>query len=71
MVALGQGDIVRFLEEHPEQWFSVRELCDEIRVAQSPVSIVMRRLRDHDEVFYRKWRTTRGKRKEFEYRFKR
>ena len=67
---MGQEDIVRFLEEYPEQWFSVKEISCEVGIARSPVSIVMRRLREHDEVLYRKRMTTRGKRKEFEYKFK-
>ena len=68
---MGQGEIVRFLKEHPEQWFSVKEISYEVGIARSPVSIVMRRLREHDLVLYRKRMTTRGKRKEFEYRCKR
>ena len=68
---MGQGDIVRFLEERPGKWFSARELCGEIGVPQSPVSIVMRRVREHDEVQFRKRRSETTDRRKFEYRFKR
>ena len=50
---MDQGDIIRFLEERPEKWFSARELCGD-GAPRGPVSIVMRRLREHDEVRYGK-----------------
>jgi len=42
---MGQQEVYKFLEEHPEKWFYIREVSDLIRLSYGSVSYSMKQLR--------------------------
>ena len=42
---MGQGDILAFLEAHPDKWFTGAEIAQSVGVAVGSVTIPLRQLR--------------------------
>lgn len=65
---MGQHEVYQFLREHPDGWYSSREINDAINISIGSVTMSLKRLREKEEVNYR--RVHRQGRKPYQYKFK-
>ena len=65
---MGQHEVYQFLRDHPDKWYSSREINDAIDISIGSVTMSLKRLREKDEVSYR--RVDRQGRKPYQYKFK-
>jgi len=67
---MGQQDVCELLESRPRKWFTSREISRAIGVAQGPVAVSLKRLRDNNEVVFCIIRRRTGRGREYNYRHK-
>ncbi len=65
---MGQQDVYAFLQAKPNRWFTAREISDMLDVTCESVTMSLKRLREADEVEYR--RLYKQGKTPYEYRFK-
>jgi len=54
---MGQVEVLRFLKEHPDRWFTSFEIRERFGFAQSSITTVLRKLRKYGLVEYKEIRT--------------
>jgi len=47
---MSQEEIIKFLEEHPERWFSLTEISQELDISVSPVSNAVKQMAKYKEI---------------------
>ena len=62
---MSQQDIYNFLKEHPNEWFTAREINDYLKLSQGSISNNLKKLRQRDAVEYK-----RIEKKGYIYKFK-
>lgn len=67
---MGQQDVCDFLEENPHRWYTSRDISDRLAISIGSVTVTLRKLREHDELLYRPVDDRRGKRRQYQYRYK-
>ena len=64
---MGQAEVSDFLEKHPDQWYTSKEISEAIGIAKGPVTNTLKVFRERDEIHYRR---TGKQGKPILYRFK-
>ncbi len=62
---MSQQDIYNFLKEHPDEWFTAREINEYLKLSQGSISNNLKKLRQRDAVEYK-----RIEKKGYIYKFK-
>ncbi len=65
---MSQQDVYAFLKDHPDKWFTSREISDMLDVTCGSVTMSLKRLRETEEVWYR--RIDKQGRSPYQYKFK-
>jgi len=65
---MGQQEVYQFLEDHPDRWFTSREISNTMDVTCGSVTMSLKRLREADEVRYQ--RIYKQGKTPFQYMFK-
>jgi len=47
---MSQEEIIKFLEEHPERWFSLTEISQELDISVSHVSNAVKQMAKYKEI---------------------
>jgi len=50
---MGQEEICKFLEEHPDEWFYSKEISEATYLSFGSVLQALRRLREGDEILFK------------------
>lgn len=67
---MGQGDIYKFLKANPDQWFISREISNRIDISLVSVTMSLKKLRENNEVEFKKSGKKKGSRDQYLYKFK-
>jgi predicted transcriptional regulator len=67
---MGQQDVYNFLKKHPEEWFTSGDISNMINISVGSVTTSLKRLRERNEVRYKKSGLRGGPRSPYLYRFK-
>ena len=65
MVLISQSEVLEFLEKHPKEWFTTKEISEKIGITHGSCINNMTRLRKHNLAVRRE----SGKRYCYEYKF--
>ena len=65
---MGQEDIIKLLKANPNEWFTSKEISNEINISLGAVTVSLKRLREKNEVEHKKSRT--GARNQYLYKLK-
>ncbi len=65
---MGQGDVINFLKANPNEWFTYREIKNEINISLGATTTSLKRLREKGEVYYKISKS--GTRNQYYYKFK-
>jgi len=63
---MGQQDVLRFLRENPDNWFTSSEISSAIGISKGSVTMSLKRLRESNEVAHRK---TNAPGKSYQYKY--
>ncbi|UCF08644.1 MAG: winged helix-turn-helix domain-containing protein [Thermoplasmata archaeon] len=69
-VVMGQQEVYDFLKVHPTEWFTSKEISQEINISIGSVTVCLKKLRKNNEVQYKPVEKKGGKRTQYSYRFK-
>jgi len=69
-IPMGQQEIYDFLKAHPVEWFTSREISQEINISLGSVTVCLKKLRQNNEVLYKAVGKKTGKRTQYSYCFK-
>ena len=64
---MGQQDVYRFLQEHPGEWFTSKEISERIGLSIGVIAESLRKMRVNDEIEHR---GTGCRRNGYQYKFK-
>jgi predicted transcriptional regulator len=67
---MGQQDVYNLLKNHPNEWFTSRDISKEINISVGSVTVCIKRLRESNEVLYKARGKRVGKRTQYLYKFK-
>ncbi|MDI6918007.1 MAG: hypothetical protein QMC80_09460 [Thermoplasmatales archaeon] len=67
---MGQQDIYNFLKNHPNEWFTSRDVSKGINTSVGSATVCLKRLRESNEVLYKTRGKRVGKRAQYLYKFK-
>lgn len=67
---MGQEEIYKFLKANPDEWFTSKEISKKIEISLGSVTICLKRLREKDEVVFKKSGMRKGKRDQYLYKSK-
>lgn len=62
---MSQQDIYNFLKQHPDRWFTAREINEYLKLSQGSISNNLKKLRQRNAVDYK-----RVEKKGFIYKYK-
>ena len=62
---MSQQDIYNFLKQHPDRWFTAREINEHLKLSQGSISNNLKKLRQRNAVEYK-----RIEKKGYIYRYK-
>jgi len=66
VVEIGQQEIYDFLKKRPKEWFTSRDISEQINISLGSVTMSLKKLRKSKLIKYRML----GKRNQYEYSFK-
>lgn len=67
---MGQQEVCNFLKEHPDDWFTTRDISDGINISIGSVTVCLKKLREKSEVQYKPAGKRYRRRKQYSYKFK-
>jgi len=67
---MGQQEVYNFLEKHPTNWFTSKDISNGINISIGSVTNSLRRMREKNEVQYKAIGTKYGNKKRYLYKFK-
>ena len=67
---MGQQEVYNFLKVHRNEWFTSRDISNEINTTIGTVTASLKKLRENNEVQYKPAGKRRGKRTQYLYKFK-
>ena len=51
---MGQVEVSDFLENHPDQWYTSKEISEATGIGRGPVTTTLKVFRERDEILYKK-----------------
>lgn len=66
---MGQQEVYDFLKAHPNEWFTSREISEEINISIGSTTVCLKKLRKNNEVQYKAIGKKGGKRTQYSYSF--
>jgi len=67
---MGQQDIYNFLKDHPNEWFTSRDISKGIKTSVCSATVCLKRLRENNDVRYKATAKKGKKRAHYLYKFK-
>ena len=67
---MGQEEVINFLKASPNDWFTCREISNELNITYGSVTMSLKILRENNEVKHEKSEKIIGSRTPFVYKFK-
>ena len=67
---MGQQEVYNFLKIYRNEWFTSRDISNEINTSVGSVTVCLKKLRENNEVQYKPTGKKRGKRTQYLYKFK-
>lgn len=67
---MGQQEVYNFLKEHPNDWFTSRDINKGINISVGSVTVSLKRLREKNEVQYKPAGKGYERIKQYLYKFK-
>ena len=67
---MGQQEVYNFLKSHPNEWFTSRDISNEVNTSVGSVTVCLKSLRENNEVQYKPTGKKHGKRAQYLYKFK-
>ena len=68
--SMGQQDVCDFLKEHPNEWFTSREISGHLSISLGSITVTLKKLREHDELLFLRIGNKPGKRQRYRYKHK-
>jgi hypothetical protein len=69
-IIMGQQEVYNFLKDHPDEWFTSREISLGINISIGSTTVCLKKLRDNNEVYFKPIGKKGGKRTQYSYSFK-
>jgi hypothetical protein len=67
---MGQQEVYNFLKDHPEEWFTSKEISEGIDISIGSTTVCLKKLRENNEVQFKPIGKKGGKRTQYSYCFK-
>lgn len=67
---MGQQEVYNFLKDHPNDWFTSRDISKGINISVGSVTVSLKRLREKNEVQYKSGGKRYERKKQYLYKFK-
>ena len=67
---MGQQEVYDFLKAHPNEWFTSKEISEEINISIGSTTVCLKKLRKNNEIQYKAIGKKGGKRTQYSYCFK-
>ena len=64
---MGQQEVYLFLQDHPGEWYTSREICEKIGISIGAIAESLRKMRENDEIEHR-GKGHRGKGYQYKFR---
>ena len=69
-IFMGQQEVYDFLRNHPQHWFTSRNISEGINQSIGSVTVCLKKLRIRGEILYKSAEKQKGKRVQYLYKFK-
>ncbi len=70
MDIMGQQEVYNFLKKHSTHWFTSKDVCNRIDMSLGSVTVSLKKMRENNEIFYKKIGIKQGNKKGYLYKFK-
>jgi predicted transcriptional regulator len=67
---MGQQDVYNYLKAHPKKWLTSKEISKGMNQSIGSVTVCLKKLRNRNEIMFKKTDLRKGKRVQYLYKFK-